>query len=47
MLCKLNQQADTHINDLEDKIHDLHGDNHHLCATINDVHLEEDNLISQ
>jgi hypothetical protein len=32
---------------LEDKIHDLHGDNHHLCATINDVHLQEDNLVSQ
>jgi TolA-binding protein len=47
MLCELNQQANTRINDLEDQIHDLRGDNHHLCATINDLHLQEDNLISQ
>jgi cell division protein FtsL len=48
MLCQLNQQANTRINDLEDEIHDLvRGGNVHLRATINDLHLQEDDLISQ
>jgi hypothetical protein len=44
----MHEQANTRINDLDDEIHDLvRGGNDHLRATINDLRLQEDDLISQ